>query len=163
MRVLLAGIVLAASVSSVFSAQDQRLLKAPDNSFSVKAPAEFTSDGPKQLTTKTGISFTTTFYSGWNNDSYYFVQSSTYPFTVVPEDLQRALDGYASELGGKVTDTQDLTVSGQPALEATVTSPEVTFRYLVTFRGTHLFQLAYSGTPFDSPEVQAFLESISIN
>ena len=162
---ILAGVVLAAFV---LSAQDQRVFKSPELGFSIQAPVVLTTDGTEQHTTTSGKQFTqTVFTGGFDNGDTYFVCVSQYPFVVVQDDLQRAAEGFAAAIGGTVNDVRPTTVSGQPALRATISLPDKTtqFAYVAAYKGKRVFQFAVgtlSGTPLDSPKVNTFFESATI-
>lgn len=144
------------------------VFKSPELGFGVSTPVTLTTDGPQQRTNSTGKSFTQTIFTGsQNNGDAYLVGVSEYPFPVVSEDLMRAANGFATATGGTIGETKTLTVSGQPALRATIVLTDKTkFLLLVTFKGSRAYQFAFgttTGTAFDTPEVKAFFDSATIN
>jgi hypothetical protein len=165
MRVLsvMAGLVV---LLSGFGATT--VFRSPEYGFSVNVPVTLVADGPEQLTTDAGKQYVATnFTGGFDNGDTYLVGVSDYPFPVAPDDMQRVIAGVASSFSGTVTNTQSLTVSGQPALRATITLPDKTrFAYLVSFKNNRVFQFSFgtmTGTAFDSPEVKTFFDSATIN
>jgi hypothetical protein len=137
--------------------------------FSVNAPVELTTDGPKSLTTDAGKPFTiTTFSASLPNDDTYMVAVSEYNFATVPEDLTRVTNGFVGN--GTVVKQTSATISGQPAL-ATIVDKQVGGRTMrvalvVIVKGNKGYMFAF-GTWVDSQgtnmdDVKTFFTSIRI-
>jgi hypothetical protein len=138
--------------------------------FSVDAPVDMTVDGPSAGTTDYGVAFTKTFYSAkLENGDVYFVGVSQYPFFVQTSDLTKAVNGFASASNSTVKNQNNITLSGQPAINAVLSSQvngrEVRFMYVVTFKGHNAYQFVfgtYTDTTSDMQAVSRFFKSIEL-
>ena len=141
--------------------------------FSVTAPVELIAEAPHTGTTDTGATYTAYDYSGsMPNTDYSMVGVGVYPFTIVPEDLQRIADRFTAGLpgGAKVLKSGSVTVDGQPALmqtlETTVEGRTIRAAWLGTYKGNTFYQFVFATyldvANTDMTQVGTFFSSISL-
>jgi hypothetical protein len=169
MKKLIAITVMAlAFLASAFAATTN----STQYGFSVTTPMALTQAAPTARTTNSGVSYTETIFSGAKaNGDAFLVGVGTYPFTVGGDSPQRATDAFAAGLGGTVSKTRSLTISGQPGLASIITLPTVDgktqrFGYVVTYKGNHVYQFVFATfaeTESNMTEVEEFFNSITIN
>jgi hypothetical protein len=139
--------------------------------FTVNAPVELKTDGPKQSTSNAGKTFTETLYAAsLENDDTYMVGVSEYAFQVAYEDLDRGIEGFRSSVNGTVTKTETLTVSGNQAkmavVESVVKGRTMRFGLLITYHSNKAYMFCF-GTWLDSAgtnmdDVKTFFSSARI-
>jgi hypothetical protein len=139
--------------------------------FSVTAPVPMTASEPVTLKNQNGDTFTNVRYTGVasNRDAFY-LSVATYPFAVVQEDLGRATEALRKAVDGTVINSEDIKVSGQPALMSAISSTssgkELRFLTLVTFKGNRAYILMFATDPTvtsDMDGVKAFFRTLTIN
>lgn len=141
-------------------------------SFTVDAPVTLTTSGPTHETTTSGKPYVKTVYGGsLPNGDYYAVGIGDYPFAVVRADLDKVTDGFVQGVNGTVVSSQEVTVSGQPAI-ATIVNAEkngrkIQFAILVTFKDNLSYVFAF-GTWSDAEgtnleDVKTFFRSARLN
>lgn len=136
------------------------------------APVALTTDGPTKGTTKSGLAYTETIYSGvLPNSDMFMVGIGEYDTTVDTTSLSSFGDAFVAGMsGGKILKSFPLTVSGLPALGLTVDVPDgnrtIRMGWVGVIKGNRAYQFvfgSYMDVQSDMVQVGTFFDSIRIN
>lgn len=141
--------------------------------FSVDAPVTLTQGPDTPSTTTSGVNYTQTVYMAiLPNSDVYMVGVGTYPFALAVTDNVAGLEGFRASVNGAVVSQNAVTVSGQPALAAVITTKDETGRelrmgVLITFRGNKDYIFAFGSyldvKNTDEDAIKRFFASASLN
>ena len=165
---LLSFVVLALSMT--FAQNRQQL-----SGVSVVAPVTLKTDGPTKGTTNAGKEYVSTMYKGsLPNGDTYFVYTSSYPFTLAPEDEDRAINGFIGAIpGGEIVKAkQNITVGGRHAVAVAFRATDkdgskMDFFWVFAYNGNTAYQFMF-GTDeavkdTDTDAVKQFFSSVLYN
>jgi len=144
-----------------------------DLGFSVVSPVELFREAPSASVTHSGLPYTFTMISGtYDNGDGLLIGVSKYgAYQVVPADLQRAADGFATGVKGNIVKQEPVLLnSGQQGLMSAIIGDTVngkTMAYMVldSYKGNTLYQVAFAApkeTPSDMDGVKKYFSSFTI-
>lgn len=144
-----------------------------DLGFSIVSPIVLTRGTPSTSVTHSGMPYTFTVIDGTyaNGDELMLGVSNYGAYQVVPADLQRAADGFAAGVKGKIVHQEPVMLaSGQQGLMVAIIADTIngkTMAYMVldVYKGNTFYQVAFAApkeTPSDMEGVKKFFSSFTI-
>jgi hypothetical protein len=160
-NILIAMLVLLASVAAVAQDKPVTTLQSPTDGFRISVPAaNFKFISTKTGTTADGVSFTESQYAGDNPQGDYIVVVTTYNLEITKDHFLVLAN---SVQGSPVTSRDDLDFDGAYGVLRLVRTPQGKMANWMTFKGKRFYQIIF-GSPLEAnqinfDEVNAFVNS----